>query len=349
MLIATFFAGLVLLVGGAELLVRGASRVATAAGVAPVVVGLTVVAFGTSAPELAVSSSAALQGDAELALGNVIGSNITNVLLILGAAAAVVPLDAERRLIRIEVPFLILISVGVLLLAIDGLISRPEGALLLAVGLLYCTILVIHARRTNHRGAQAADPRRTRVTLEILLVILGLALLILGSRWLVAAARGLAESLGISELVIGLTVVAIGTSLPELATSMVAGIRGERDMAVGSVIGSNLFNLLVILGIAALLSPGGVVVPVSALTFDLPVMVAAAVVCLPIFLTGRQVDRGEGLLFLGFYAAYTAHLILDASSHHALPQLRQALLYFAFPLTAVTLLTGVIREIRSRR
>lgn len=335
-----FLAGLVLLVGGADLLVRGASRIAAAAGISPLVVGLTVVAFGTSAPELAVTTSASMNGFPDLALGNVVGSNVLNVLLILGVSALVAPLMVQKRVVRLEVPFMIGVTALVVVLSLNGVVSRLEGAFLLAGGVVYATVLVLRARAVAPAIRLDRGEARRSMPANLALVALGLVLLVLGSRWIVDGAEAMAAALGVPELVIGLTVVAAGTSLPELATSVVASIRGERDIAVGNIIGSNIFNLLIVLGTAAVVSPTGVAVPVSALTFDLPVMLAVAVVCLPILITGLKIDRLEGFIFLGFYVVYTSYLVLDASNHQALPALREGILFVALPLTVLTLVAS---------
>lgn len=360
MTVFLFIIGLVLLIGGAELLVRGATRIATAAGIAPLVVGLTVVAFGTSAPELAVTTAATLAGDPDLALGNVVGSNILNVLLILGLSAAVSPLIVQKRVVRLEVPFMIGVSALVVGLALDRTISSLEGTLLVLGGLTYIVVLVVQGKRAGNGStapgvaASAGEPGSASPAAsgwtplglfgDVVLIIAGLGLLVLGSHWIVQGARVLATHLGVPDLVIGLTVVSAGTSLPELATSVVASFRGQRDIAVGNIIGSNVFNLLIILGTAATVAPGGLQVPLSALTFDLPVMLIVAMACLPIFFTGHRIDRLEGFLFLGFYLAYTSYLVLDAANHHALPQLREAILYFGLPITVLVLGAVAMRE-----
>ena len=344
MTVLLFVLGLGLLVGGAELLVRGASRIATLAGISPLVVGLTVVAFGTSAPELAVTASAAVTGDPDLALGNVVGSNVLNVLLILGLSALVAPLLVQRRLVRLEVPFMVAVTGVVVLLSLNRVISRAEGAVLLAGGLLYTGVLVFQSRRAAP-PVEEREPASgsTSVPVNLTLIVLGLGLLVLGSHWIVNGARAMAAAFGVPELVIGLTVVAAGTSLPELATSVVASVRGQRDIAVGNIIGSNLFNLMIVLGSASVIAPGGVDVPTSALTFDLPVMLAVALVCMPVFITGLRIDRLEGLIFLGFYVIYTTYLTLDAAHHHALDELQDGILFVALPLTALTLITAAFR------
>lgn len=342
-----FVLGLVVLIGGAELLIRGSSRIARAAGITPLVVGLTVVAFGTSAPELGVTTAAALRGDPDLALGNVLGSNVLNVLLILGTSALVAPLVVERRLVRLEVPFMIAVSAVVVLLSLNRVISRTEGVLLLGGGITYTAVLVSRARAVPVKGTDG-EPRgprpRFRPAVDLTFVALGLALLVLGSRWIVSGAEAMASALGVPQLVVGLTVVAAGTSLPELATSVLAAARGERDMAVGNIIGSNIFNLLIVLGSAAAVSPSGIAVPLAALTFDLPVMLTVAVVCLPILITGLRIDRLEGLIFLGFYIVYTTYLVLDAANHSALDALQDGIMFVALPLTVLTLGAAAVRR-----
>lgn len=311
----TLTAGLALLVVGAEALVRGASRLAANVGLPPLVVGLTVVAFGTSSPELVVSLQAALSGQAEVALGNVVGSNVFNVLFILGLSALVIPLAMTDHLLRRDVPWMVVVSVVLAIMAANGSIGRVEG-LLLALGLIgYTTLLVVQRRRTSTSSDD--DPATVEggsspLVVNALWTLGGLGLLIGGSRWLVSSAVTLAQSLGVGELVIGLTIVAAGTSLPEVATSVLASVRGERDIAVGNVVGSNLFNVLGVLGISSVLAPLGLNVPATALAFDLPVMIAAALVCLPIFWSGRAISRAEGGLFVIAYLAYTALLILTA-------------------------------------
>ncbi|MFN7989246.1 MAG: calcium/sodium antiporter [Thermoanaerobaculia bacterium] len=349
--IVLFLAGIVLLVVGADLLVRGASRLALAAGVSPLVVGLTVVAFGTSAPEMAVSVKAAVTGQADIAYGNVVGSNVFNVLFILGLSALVAPLLVDRQLMRRDVPIMIGTSLLLPALAFDGRIGRLDGALLFAGIVAYTLYSVVQSRR-EAAARREADPGEKPgptgpAAVNVLLVLGGLAMLVLGARWLVGGAVELARAFGVSELVIGLTIVAAGTSLPEVATSVLAAFRGQREIAVGNVVGSNVFNILCVLGLAGLVAPGGVPVAPQALAFDTPVMIAVAVACLPIFFTGHVIARWEGGLFLFFYAAYTAFLVMKATSSASLPALQGAMVWFVLPLTAVTL--GVLTVLAFRR
>ena len=353
-----FALGLALLIAGAELLVRGASRLAAAAGVSPLVVGLTVVALGTSAPELAVGVRSALAGQADLAVGNVVGSNILNVLLILGMAALIAPLAVAQQLVRLDVPLMIGVSLLLWALAADGALGRADGALLVLGGVLYTLFSVVQSRKESSRAVREEYAEEFAVTgrqrqshgylaLQLLLIAAGLALLVLGAGWLVGGAVAFARLLGVGELVIGLTVVAVGTSLPEIAATVTASLKGERDIAVGNVIGSNLLNILVVLGITTSVAPGGVPIPSGALAFDIPVMTAVAAACLPVFFIGGRISRWEGALFLGYYAAYTAYLLLNAGRHALLPAFGAAMAWFALPLTAVTLLVLAARAARA--
>lgn len=342
-IVMAFIAGGALLVVGAELLVRGASRLAAVAGITPLVIGLTVVAFGTSGPELAVTVGSAYAGQADVAIGNVVGSSIFNVLFILGISALIVPLVVAQQLVRLDVPVMIAASVLMLVLALDGRIGRLDGLLLCIALVAYTVFLIRLSRRETadvrleYQEAFGKAPGRSRTLLDVGFIIVGLGLLVLGAQWLVDAAVTIASSLGVSELVIGLTIVAAGTSLPEVATSVLAAIRGERDIAVGNVVGSNIFNILGVLGIGSLVSPEGVAVSTGALTFDIPVMIAVAFAALPILFTGYSIARWEGVVFVGYYAAYTTYLVLDAADHAALPAFGAAMLWFAMPLTVLTL------------
>lgn len=349
-----FIAGLGLLLLGAEALVRGASRLALALGLAPIIVGLTVVSIGTSAPELAISVGGALSGSPDLALGNVVGSNIANVLLILGLVALVTPLVVQRQLVWLDVPIMFGASLLCLLMAADGRIARWEGGVLLACAIVYILFLVRLARRSpGHVPENTAfgkdGPSKAGALRQCALMAVGLAMLVLGARLLVRAATEMATALGLSELVIGLTVVAIGTSLPEIATSVLAALRGERDLAVGNIVGSCIFNLLLVLGATALIAADGVPVSAVALRFDLPVMTAVALACLPIFFTGHCIQRWEGAVFVGYYVAYTAYLLLAAASHSALADFRFAMTYVVIPLTVLTLIAVVLDSLRARR
>jgi len=350
-----FIAGFALLVIGAETLVRGASGLARALGISPLVIGLTVVAFGTSAPEAAVTLQAAYAGRADLAVGNVVGSNIFNLLFVLGASALVVPLVVTQRLVRLEVPLMIGAGGLVLALARDGGLGRLDGAVLFAGVLAYTVYAVRRSRRetaevtAEYEREYGSRPRSgRRLLLDVAVLLLGLGLLVLGARWLVDGAVEAATALGVSNLVVGLTIVAAGTGLPEVATSLVAAIRGERDIAVGNAVGSCLFNLLAVLGLGGLLAPEPLAVAPAVLHFDLPVMLGVSVACLPIFFVGHSISRREGALLLGYYVAYTTYLVLQAEGHDALPAFGRVMMLFVIPLTAVTLLILTWRFWRSR-
>lgn len=347
-----FIVGLVLLTLGADVLVKGAAHLAGALGISPLIIGLTVVAFGTSAPELAVSTSAAWNGQADLALGNVVGSNIFNVLFILGLSALIAPLLVQQQLIRIDVPVMIGCSLLLLALGMDNLIGRVDGVILFT-GLLAYIFFLLKTARKESPAVQAEYLDGVDISeadgkphwgKNVGYIALGLVMLVVGSNWLVDGAIELARGFGVSELIIGLTIVAAGTSLPEVATSVMASIRGERDIAVGNVVGSNIFNILCVLGLSSIVSPAGIRVAPSAVSFDIPVMIAVALACLPIFFTGRIISRGNGALLFGYYIAYTVFLVMAATAHPALTTLAQAMLWFVLPLTVITLSIGVVRE-----
>ena len=346
-----------LLVLGAEALVKGASQLARMAGISPLIIGLTIVAYGTSSPEMAVSVQSAMAGQADIALGNVVGSNIFNVLVILGLSALVAPLVVAQQLIRLDVPIMIGVSGLLVLFSLDGRLQPSDGVVLLLGGIIYTLFLIYLSRRETDPEVKAEYDREYGNNgrppwgwlLDVAVMGLGLVALVLGSRLFVSGAIDIAERIGVSQLVIGLTIVAAGTSLPELATSLVATLRGERDIAVGNVVGSNIFNILAVLGLTAMAGKEGIPVPSAVLNFDLPVMVAVAVACLPIFATGNIIRRWEGTLFTGYYLAYATYLILRAAEHAYLGIYSQIMLVFVIPLTVITLLTVVARSWPGRR
>lgn len=347
--------GLVLLVGGGELLVRGASRLAVAMRVSPLVIGLTVVAFGTSAPELAVSIQAAVAGNADLALGNVVGSNIFNVLLILGVSALIVPLVVSSQLVRWDVPVMIVASLLLFAFGWDGAINRWEGVVLFAGIVMYTWWCIRQSRKESREVIQEFSQEwpseaqlRSSLFFNAALIVGGLCLLGIGSTLLIGGSVYVATSFGVSELVIGLTIVAAGTSLPEVVTSLTAAVRGERDIAVGNVVGSNIFNILCVLGISSTIGPTGVAVSPSAIAFDIPVMIAVAIACLPIFVTGHIISRWEGGLFLFYYVAYTTYIVLNATGHGFLQGYSNMMLWFVIPLTGITLVVSLWRSLRVR-
>jgi cation:H+ antiporter len=358
-----FVAGLGALVLGADLLVRGASRLASTFGISPLVIGLTVVAMGTSAPEMAVSAGAVLAGSAGMSLGNAVGSNIFNVLVILGLAAVITPLTVDLQVIRQEAPIMFGSGLLLLVLCLDGSIGLFDGVLLCLLLVAYTVFLIVQSRASGatepdagtSSAAVGADARPWTATrgFNVLSVLAGLALLVWGAGAVVDAATGFARALGVSDVVIGLTIVAAGTSLPELVTSVRAAMKGERDIAVGNVVGSCIFNVLGVIGVSGVLAAfnpiGTLAVPPVVLRFDLLVMLAALLACLPVFMTGRCIARWEGGLFLLYWVAYTAYLIMSAEDHDALAPFSRMMLGFVIPITVVTLVVALLGSRPARR
>jgi cation:H+ antiporter len=353
MQIVWFLLGLGALVAGAEALVRGAAKLASSFGVSPLVIGLTIVSIGTSAPEVAVSVQASMSGRTDIAVGNVVGSNLFNVLFILGLSALIIPLVVHAQIIRQEIPVMVGSSVLLAGFVLDGELQRWEAVVLLALFVAYIVFLIRQSRAeekahtTDLREAEVPDQPHwlDPLPVQLGLIVAGLGMLVLGSRLLVSAATDFAEALGVSDVVIGLTIVAAGTSLPEVATSVTAAIRKQRDIAVGNVIGSNTFNILACLGLSgALAKGGGLGVAESIRNFDLWVMLAVAVACLPIALTGRAIARWEGAVFLAYYAAYTGYLILDSQDHDALGTYSTVMMSFVVPITVITIVVAVLRD-----
>jgi len=350
-----FLLGLAALIAGAESLVRGASKIALSLGISPLVVGLTIVAMGTSSPEVAVSVGAALSGNTDIAVGNVVGSNIFNVLFILGISAVITPLVVHSQIIRQEVPIMIGASVILAVMILDGSLGRLESALLLVLLVGYVIFLVRQSRaetaeiRDEYAGSiRPSGAWDSHWAVQVLLIAAGLGLLVLGSNWLVDSSVAFARALGVSDLVIGLTIIAAGTSMPEVATSVTAAIRGERDIAVGNVIGSNTFNILGCLGLSGVVGANGLDIAPAVLNFDIWVMIAVAIGCLPVLLLRQQIGRKRGLLFLAYYAAYVVYLILGAQQHDALDEFSTVMVSFVLPITVVTLVVMVVRQKESR-
>jgi len=351
----SLIAGLVLLVIGAESLVRGAARIAAMFNISPLIIGLTIVAFGTSTPEMAVSTQSAWSGQGDLAIGNVIGSNIFNVLFILGLSALIVPLIVSRQLIRLDVPVMIAASILAWVLAMDGSYSRLDGLILFACVVTYTSYLILSSLRKYKLGklsvedseySEQINTGRFTILKNLAFILAGLVLLLLGSKLLVSGAVDLAKLWGLSELIIGLTVLAVGTSLPELATSLIAAWKGERDIAVGNIVGSNIFNLLCVLGLAGLVSPQPIPIDPNALSFDFPVMLAVTIACLPIFFAGYRISRWNGALFFFYYLAYTSYLIMHSQDHNLAQTLSDAMLGYVAPLTGITLVVIAYRAYR---
>jgi cation:H+ antiporter len=351
-----FVGGLVILILGADLLLRGSTRLAAAFGISPLAIGLTIVAIGTASPEIAVSLQAAVRGQADLTLGNVLGSNIFNILFILGITAIIAPIVIAEQLIRMDAPIMLAASFLVLALALDGNLGLFDSLILLSCLLAY----IIFALRQSRRESKAVQneyaeefaqkqPRTTKNTLNnIFLILLGLGFLAVGSRWLVDSAVAIARVLRVSELIIGLTIVAVGTSLPEVTTSVIAALKQENDIAVGNAVGSNIFNLLGVLGAGALLSPGGIPVTENILRFDFLIMIFVALVSLPIFYIDNRISRTEGFLLLIYYVTYLAYLITQSTSGSALPVITWFVVIFV-PLTFIALVVFAVRSSRLKR
>ena len=337
--------GLVLLIVGAELLVRCAVRMAANMKVRPLLIGLTVVALGSTAPQMTVSLQAALNDTADIAVGSVIGSNIFNILVTLGLSALIIPLRVSRQLVRLDIPLMILASGLVFALALNKQLDRLDGAVLLCGLLVYLALLLRQSRHSGHHHASHDQPR-TPWPHNILLMLTALALLGLAGHLLLGAAVTVATELGLSERIIGLTIIAVSTSLPELATSLIAAFRGQREIAVGNVIGSNVLNLLGVLGLTALVAPAPLSVSPNALAFDLPVMLGVAALCLPVFYTGYRITRGEGLLFLGLYTAYGLHVVSFTTGMPLAGKLEHLMLYFVLPALLLFLLFSTLRAWR---
>lgn len=351
--ILLFLAGLITLIVGAELLVRGASRLAAAFGVSPLVIGLTIVAIGTASPEIAVSLQAAATGQGDLTLGNVIGSNIFNILFILGVTAIVAPIVIAEQLIRKDAPIMLGISLLTLILAMDGRLGWMDGLILLA-GLAVYFIFVLRQSKLESKSVQneyaaefaQKEPHTVRNTvINLVFILIGLGLLVLGSNWLVESSTQIARALGVSELVIGLTIVAVGTSLPEVATSVIAALKKESDIAVGNAVGSNIFNLLGVLGVASLVSPQAILIAPNVLQFDLPVMVFVALVTLPVFYIDSRISRLEGGLLLSYYMSYVAYVIMRTAETPALGSFS----IFISAYILMTFLALVVMAYRSKR
>ena len=334
--------GLVLLIAGAELMVRAAVRLAARLHVRPLIIGLTIVALGSSAPQMAISLQATLAQNVDIAVGSVIGSSIFNILVTLGLSALIIPLRVSRQLVRLDIPLMIGASLLVFILAWNEELTRFDGMVLLAALMVYLGLLLRQSRHST-RPPSHDETRQAPWFSSLLMIVAGLGMLVYAGHLLLGAAVAVATDLGLSERIIGLTIVAISTSLPELATSLIAALRGQREIAVGNVIGSNLFNLLGVLGVTALIAPTPLSVSPNALDFDLPVMLGVAALCLPIFYSGYRVTRAEGLVFLGLYLAYGLHVVSFTTGMPLAGKLEHLMLFFVLPaLVAFVLLTSLL-------
>ncbi len=338
--------GLCLLLIGAELMVRAAVRLAERLHVRPLIIGLTIVALGSSAPQMTVSLQAALTDNPDIAVGSVVGSGIFNILVTLGLSALIIPLRVSRQLVRLDIPLMIGASLLVFILAWNKDLGRFDGVVLLGALALYLGLLLRQSRHSTRPHTERPTETQQSWLISVLMILAGLAMLVFAGRLLLGAAVVVATDLGLSERVIGLTVVAVGTSLPELATSLIAALRGQRDIAVGNVIGANLFNLLGVLGLTALLAPTPLSVSPNALDFDLPVMLCVAALCLPVFYSGYRVTRAEGLLLLGLYLVYGLHVVSFTTGMPLAGKLERLMLFYVLPALLTFLLFTSIRAWR---
>ena len=316
-----FLGGLVIIILGAEMLLRSASRVARMLGVSPLVIGLTLVSVGTSAPELAVGITAANEGRGALAVGNIAGTNILNILFILGLSAALRPLPIGLASVRLDVPVMIASAIVLMLMALDGLLTPTEGLSLLAGALVYTVLLVRGSRHESARtvaefdvefGGTPLPAGRSRAAIyawQGVLLVAGMALTVLGADLMVNGASNIAYAYGVSDAVIGLTIIAIGTSAPELATTIMATLRNDRDVAIGNLIGSSIYNITVILGLTMIAVPAGIDVGPDILWIDMPLAALVALICLPVFRSDHMVTRNEGIAFVLTYVAYLSLLL----------------------------------------
>ena len=356
----TFLAGLVGLLIGGHFVVDGASRIGARFGLSSMVIGLTIVAAGTSAPELAVVSQSIIADDTELAVGSIIGSNIANVLLVLGLAATFGAIQVTNRVVRVDIPIMIGASVALLLMALDGALTRVEGVTLFAglLGFVGWTLRaapkaeaeVGDAGEGDDAGGAASDadisPERP-MYVSIVALIGGIGALAVAARFVVSGAEEIAINLGVPELIVGLTIVALGTSAPEIVTTVIAALQGRRDLAVGNAVGSNIFNILLVLGATSALAPDGIAIGTDAIELDLPILVAAAVACLPMVFWDNRLDRWEGGVFVAYYGAYLVFLVLDATGHRAANPFAFVLVAFVMPLTVITVAAVILGQRRA--
>ncbi len=308
--------GLAAMIVGAELLVCGGSRIAIRLSIPPIMVGLTVVSLGTSAPELAIGIDSARSGDAELAVGNIVGTNVVNLLLIFGGSAAIRAIALGMQTLRVDLPAIAAASVLLLLMARDGRLTASEGGLLVAYGVAYTVLIVWLSRRESAAAAaefdevlRSDDRSPWRLARDVVWLVGGIAVVVIGADLLVDGSVDLARNLGVSEALIGLTVVAIGTSAPELVTTLVSTVRGNRDIAIGNLIGSSVYNIAFILGTTMIVAPAAIEVPNAVVRVDVPVMTATALLCIPLFVSGRKVSRAEGVFLVACYLVYLGYLI----------------------------------------
>ncbi len=355
----TFVVGLLGLLLAGHVVVESASRIGARFGLAPAVIGLTIVAGGTSAPELAVVSQSIVEQDTALAVGSIIGSNIANILLVLGLAVSFGTIRVTSRIVRMDIPVMIGASLLFLILSLDGVLGRLDGLVLVAgvVGFVTWTLRSSSANDKAEGLAMGAKPTRgnpskmsgVRFTLVVSRLIAGVVGLAIAARYVVNGAEEIAVFLGVPELIVGLTILALGTSAPEIVTTLIAALRGNRDLAVGNAVGSNIFNILLVLGSTSLFSSGGIPIADNAVRLDIPVLLAAAIACLPIVVWDHKLDRWEGIIFVLYYVAYLLFLTLDATGHEAKELFTSVLVLFVMPLTVLTAGVVISRQRQNTR
>jgi len=327
-------AGLVALVVGAELLVKYGSNLAERLGISPLIIGLTIVSVGTSVPELAVGIDAMRRGAGSLMLGNIVGTDIVNILLILGLAAAIRPVMLSKTTVRLDLPAMVLSSVLLFVMAFSGYLTTANGLILLLAATIYGCLIAWNARREKRdrerRYLEDSDNTETgdipiirgpidwkMFVRDLVLLIIGIVIIVFGAEWLVDGAIAIAESFGVSQSIIGLTIVAIGTSLPELATTLSATFRGKRDIAVGNLIGSSTLNTTLIFGIALMFGPYRSIIDREILRFDFPILLGVFALCVIIFVTGHRISRREGILMVSLYVLYLGYRVFSTITGHS--------------------------------
>lgn len=318
--VLTFLFGLIIITVGAEILLKGASKIASLFNIRPIVIGLTVVSIGTSLPELAVGLTAIGEGAGDIAIGNIAGTNIVNILFILGLSAAIRPLPLSMKSIKTELYAMIFAAVLLFVLSLDGRLSTWDGLLLVFLGIVYLAVIVKTSRNEPAKVQKEfqqefePSPKSEKSDYKVwgwnfMLLFCGIIATIYGAEKLVDGAVNIAQHFGMSDAVIGLTIIAIGTSAPELATTIVATIRNEREVAIGNLLGSSIINIFIILGITGIFTPKGINVSDDILWFDLPLAALVAMVCYPVFKSDQMVSRKEGITFVSLYMAYLAYLL----------------------------------------
>ena len=322
--VLTFLFGLVVITVGAEILLKGASKIASLLNIRPIVIGLTVVSIGTSLPELAVGLTAIGEGAGDIAVGNIAGTNIVNILFILGLSAAIRPLPLQMKSIRTELYTMIVAGILLFVLSLDGRLNTWDGLLMFTLGIIYL-IIIVRTSKNERASVQSEfkeefEPSTTKEKSDykvwswnIMLLFCGIIATIYGAEKLVDGAVSIAQYFGMSDAVIGLTIIAIGTSAPELATTIVGTIRNERDVAIGNLLGSSIINIFIILGIISIFTSNGINVSDDILWFDLPLVALVALVCYPVFRSDQMVSRREGILFVSLYLAYLSYLLFFKS------------------------------------